>query len=164
MTTLLPYRPERDVYRLLGLHPYASRDEIVAACRRLSRAFHPDRNRSPRANQEMQVVNVVRRVMTDPNLRAEYDVARRQWYAAALAPPPRPLAPSAAAARATNGSRPRPRSLPPPLATGTRYAWAAWIGFMAALEELAPPRCGRCRMVIASEDAYCVSCGVRLLT
>ena len=41
---LLPYTPERDVYRLLGLPANASADEITAACRRLARTFHPDRN------------------------------------------------------------------------------------------------------------------------
>ena len=47
---LLPYLPERYVYRLLGVPPSADRAAIVAACRRLSRTFHPDRSASPRAN------------------------------------------------------------------------------------------------------------------
>ena len=70
---LLPYSPERDVYRLLGVPSNASTDEITVACRRLARAFHPDRNGSNRANAEMQVVNAVRRVLSDPELRAVYD-------------------------------------------------------------------------------------------
>jgi curved DNA-binding protein CbpA len=72
---LLPYQPERDVYRLLGLPPSAGRAEILSACRRLARAFHPDRNASARATQEMQVVNAVRSVLIDPRSRAEYDHA-----------------------------------------------------------------------------------------
>ena len=70
---LLPYTPDRDVYRLLGIPATASSDEISAACRRLARTFHPDRNRSQRATQEMQVVNAVRRTMTDPELRGRWE-------------------------------------------------------------------------------------------
>ena len=33
---LLPYTPDRDVYRLLGIPATASSDEISAACRRQS--------------------------------------------------------------------------------------------------------------------------------
>ena len=68
---LLPYRPDRDVYRLLGVPPSAGRAEVVAACRQLARAFHPDRNASARANEEMQVVNAVRALLVNPRARAE---------------------------------------------------------------------------------------------
>ena len=78
---LLPYSPERDVYRLLGVAPTASMDEITAACRNLARTFHPDRNQSMRATQEMQVVNAVRRTMTDPQFRARYDHERWRFHA-----------------------------------------------------------------------------------
>lgn len=151
--SLLPYRPERDVYRLLGLPPQASADEISAACRRLSRAFHPDRNRSRRATQEMQVVNAVRRVMTDPESRAEYDVARWRWYAAA-ARPPEPMLhawpPIESARRSPTASE--------------RYARATWAGIRATMIALAPTRCRSCRVVIGAEDTYCAACGTRLLT
>ena len=70
---LLPYTPERDVYRLLGVPSSASIEEISAACRRLARTFHPDLNRSGRATEEMQVVNTVRQVMSNPEWRATYD-------------------------------------------------------------------------------------------
>ncbi len=61
---LLPYAPERDVYRLLQVEPPP--DEIAAACRRLALAFHPDHNHSPRAHEEMQIVNAVRSLVSDP--------------------------------------------------------------------------------------------------
>ena len=41
MTSLLPYAPERDVYRLLQVEPTANDREIAAACRRLALAFTP---------------------------------------------------------------------------------------------------------------------------
>ena len=149
--TLFPYRPERDVYRLLGVDPSASRDEVLAACRRLARTFHPDRNDSPRATEEMRVVNAVRQLLTDPNARAEYDVARRRWYTAALQPPPAALA---------WGPTPDDRGRSTPV----RYALAAWAGVRATVVALGPPRCGRCRAVIAHDDAYCIACGRPLLT
>ncbi len=77
--SLLPYAPERDVYRLLQVDPTASDQEIAVACRRLALAFHPDRNRSPRAHEEMQIVNAVRSLVSDPRARAAYDGARRRF-------------------------------------------------------------------------------------
>ena len=49
--SLLPYAPERDVYRLLQVDPQRRDEEIAVACRRLALAFHPDHNRSPRATK-----------------------------------------------------------------------------------------------------------------
>ena len=77
----LPYSPERDVYRLLQVDPRAEPDEIMDAWRRLARTFHPDRNGSQRATEEMQVVNAVRDLLSDPAARAEYDRERHRWMA-----------------------------------------------------------------------------------
>jgi hypothetical protein len=41
---------------------------------------------------------------------------------------------------------------------------AALLGLRVAAVSLLPPRCRRCRAVIASADAYCVACGTPLLT
>lgn len=151
--TLLPYTPDRDVYRLLGVPSSASTDEITAACRRLARTFHPDRNASMRATAEMQVVNAVRQVMSDPEARADYDRERFRFHAVMV--------------RLTE---PRLRSWPPlhleaprPSPFG-RYLRAAMVGLRAAVTELAPARCRICRTVISGEDAYCAACGTPLLT
>lgn len=154
---LLPYTPERDVYRLLGIPSNASNDEITAACRRLARTFHPDRNRSGRATAEMQVVNAVRQVLSDPQMRAVYDRERSRFHAA----------PSAAAqpGRVVRGSpveRPYRPSVPP--SPVERYLRATWVGVRAAFGGLLPARCRRCRIVISGEDAYCAACGTPLLT
>ena len=154
---IYPYSPNRDLYRLLEVHPYAGTDEILAACRRLTRAFHPDTNESPRATQEMQVVNAIRRVLTDADARAEYDVARQRWIAAASSAPI-PRYPR------TRGTEPRLRQIAnPPSAVG-RYLRAALVGARAAVSALRVPRCSVCRTVVEESDTFCVACGGRLLT
>src|SRR5207244_12821076 len=82
----LPYSPERDVYRLLQVDPRARPEEIMDAWRRLARTFHPDRNGSQRATEEMQVVNAVRALLADPAARAEYDGQRVRATAARASP------------------------------------------------------------------------------
>ena len=154
---ILPYSPERDVYRLLGVGPSASMDEIAAACRHLARTFHPDLNGSVRATQEMQVVNAIRQVMTDPHSRETYD--RERWRFLATAS--RPVDRGRAVAE-------RPRYAGPPTslqaARWERYLLAVRAGLRALLLELAPPRCRSCRIVVEAEDAYCAACGTPRLT
>ena len=152
---LLPYTPERDVYRLLGVPSSADADEITAACRRLARTFHPDRNASHRATQEMQVVNAVRRTLTDPELRARYD--RERWrFHTELA---RAVEPAARAWEPVHAAPARPWPV-------ARYTRATLAGLRAAVGSLVPPRCAGCRAVIASDrdDPYCAACGTPRLT
>jgi curved DNA-binding protein CbpA len=146
---LLPYSPERDIYRLLQVDPTAGSDEIVAACRRLARTFHPDRNWSPRATEEMQVVNAVRELLTDPASRAAYDGSRRRFLASmttiATGVPRTPVrAPTLA-----DLARPR---------LG-RTLRAVGAGVRTTIGALAPDRCPGCRAAVGSEDRYCGWCG-----
>lgn len=150
---LFPYSPERDVYRLLGVPPTASTDEIAAACRTLARTFHPDRNRSVRATQEMQVVNAVRQVMTDPQARDAYDRERWRFHSERA----RPATAPGFSWDSVRTARRRP-------SPWVRYLRATQAGVQAVLLALAPPRCGRCRIVVEREDAYCIACGTPLLT
>ena len=150
---LLPYSPERDVYRLLGVPSSASLDEISAACRRLARTFHPDLNESGRATEEMQVVNVVRQVMSDPEWRATYDRERYRFHAAMS----QPSEPMLHAWPPISIRRAGPRN---PL---TRYVLAAAAAVRVTLAGLTRPRCRRCRMVVPDGDAFCVACGTPLL-
>ena len=153
LSPLLPYTPDRDVYRLLGVRASASPDEITAACRRLARTFHPDRNPSSRATAEMAVVNTVRQVLTDPEARAVYDRERLRFHASLGRP---------AAARQPL-ARPAPvMSLPAPPSPIERYARATLVGVRTTISELLPVRCPDCRAVPAAEDAYCAACGTRL--
>ena len=149
---LLPYTPERDVYRLLGVPSSASIDEINAACRRLARTFHPDHNRSRRATEEMQVVNAVRRVMSDPDWRALYDRERHRFHAAMARP-----------SEAMIHAWPPLEAHAKPSSSVGRYLRAAFIGLRAVAVGLAPPRCRGCRAVVLNGDAYCAACGTPLL-
>lgn len=151
---LLPYSPERDAYRLLGVPSSASIDEIVAACRRLARTFHPDLNGSGRATEEMQVVNVVRQVMSDPEWRQTYDRERYRFHAAMSQPSDSML--HAWPPIAVHPRAPRSRLM--------RRMHAVAAGLRVAVASLAPPRCRGCRMVLPVEDAYCLACGTPLLT
>jgi curved DNA-binding protein CbpA len=172
---LLPYTPERDVYLLLGVSSSASTDEIAAACRRLALAFHPDHNRSGRATEEMQVVNAVRTVMSDPEWRAVYDRERHRFHAS-LARPRRPTTegwspPVRWASPPPPVTVSRPVTVSPPAtvaptapSTFERYLRAALIGMRSTLAGLAPARCRGCRIVVEPGDAYCAACGTPLLT
>ena len=153
--SLLPYAPERDVYRLLQVDPTANSEEISAACRRLARTFHPDHNRSPRAHEEMQVVNAVRHLLTDPGARAAYDSARRRYLYDGYHPD------TPGYRRHATGHL-RPESLtsgPTWRSRAARLARAVAAGFRGALAEFGPPRCHRCREPIEVGDRFCALCG-----
>ena len=155
--SLLPYAPERDVYRLLQVDPNANSEEIQAACRRLARTFHPDRNVSPRAHEEMQVVNAVRHLLADPSARAAYDGARRRYLYDGYRPAP-------TYRRAPAQVRPFVPLVSPPSwrSRATRLARALAAGIRATLAEFGPPRCSACHGPIEIGDRYCASCGTWL--
>jgi curved DNA-binding protein CbpA len=144
--SLLPYRPDRDVYRLLGVAPNAGRVEIVAACRRLARAFHPDRNESQRATEEMQVVNAVRSLLTDPASRAEYDQERLSFLQS-------PVRSRTVAVPRTTAAE---RTAPPAVA---HMARAAMAGMVAALRALTPGSCPACEALVEPSYRFCGACG-----
>ena len=164
---LLPYEPDRDAYRLLGVPPSAGRAEIVAACRRLARAFHPDRNGSQRATEEMQVVNAVRSLLADPRSRAEYDRARLSFWSTMprFRPDPRAAAPLPAPLPAPRPSVPAPRaSVPAPAEPRgrpelSRTARAAMAGLLGLWRSLPPARCDRCGAWAEPDYRFCGECG-----
>ena len=160
---LLPYQPDRDVYRLLGVPPSARTAEIAAACRTLARAFHPDRNDSHRATEEMQVVNAVRALLTDPQSRAEYDRERHVFWSRTARPTPArpskptgPVRPAATAQPAPEAPAERQRPGRPML---SRTARAAMAGMLAALRALHPTRCGYCGEWVEADHRFCSACG-----
>jgi len=154
--SLLPYHPERDVYRLLQVDSTANSEEISAACRRLARTFHPDRNRSSRAHEEMRVVNAVRQMLTDARERAAYDRARSrflQGWTPGAATAVRRAAPEPASAGWLKGRLPE---------VVERTLRALIAAFREALGQLWTTRCPACDELVEAEFLYCASCGTRV--
>ena len=77
--TRLSFDPAIDYYRVLGVKPNATAEEIHAAYRRLARAYHPDcYPGSTGSLVRMARVNVAKSVLLDPNTRAAYDLSRKR--------------------------------------------------------------------------------------
>ena len=91
-------RRSDDYYKLLGVHPDASRDQIHSAYRRLARRYHPDVNAGGDARARFHELSDAYEVLHDPAERARYDRsmldARR-----GLHPAPQPRVPSFSAGR-----------------------------------------------------------------
>lgn len=151
---LVPYAPERDIYRLLQIEPEADTSEVIAACRRLARTFHPDRNESPRAHEEMQVVNAVRRLLTDPGRRASYDAARRRYLAEQVEQRRNASHPGVDVGRRPMG----PGWSLDPIATRLRRAWES------VLAEERRGQCPTCAAPVEGDYRFCADCGMPLLS
>jgi curved DNA-binding protein len=63
----------RDFYEVLGLKRDASPEEIQRAYRKLARAYHPDVNKSPEAEEKFKEVSEAYDVLSDPDTRKRYD-------------------------------------------------------------------------------------------
>jgi DnaJ-class molecular chaperone len=68
----------QDYYRILGLSPQATEDEIRKAYRRLALQWHPDRNPGkPEAEERFKQISEAYAVLIDPAKRREYDRFRQ---------------------------------------------------------------------------------------
>ena len=67
-----------DHYEILGIASTASSREITSAYRRLALQYHPDRNKTPLANDMMLRINTSYSILSDPNKRREYDASRNR--------------------------------------------------------------------------------------
>lgn len=168
--SLLPYTPERDVYRLLQIDPHADAGEVVAACRRLARTFHPDMNASPRATQEMQVVNAVRLLLTDPIQRSAYDGARRRFLAdrrlratAVARSAPRVRLASAPHLLLDMGVRKAARVVDTARAAAAGLRQTSGEAWNAVAAAAGRRHCPRCASTVGREYRFCADCGTKLL-
>jgi curved DNA-binding protein CbpA len=63
---------DRDFYVILGVARTASTDDIKEAYRKLAFRHHPDRNRSPEAEERFKEISEAYSVLSDPKKRALY--------------------------------------------------------------------------------------------
>jgi len=63
----------RDYYSILGIGKDASIDDIKKAYRDLALKYHPDRNKSPDAEEKFKEINEAYAVLSDPEKRRQYD-------------------------------------------------------------------------------------------
>jgi molecular chaperone DnaJ len=64
---------DRDYYEILGVSPKASTEEVKRAFRKMAMQYHPDRNKSPDAEERFKAVSEAYEVLSDPEKRAVYD-------------------------------------------------------------------------------------------
>lgn len=73
---------EKDFYKVLGVSRGAAQDEIKRAYRKLARKYHPDVSAEKDADDRFKEVQEAYDVLGDPEKRAAYDQAGRQWQRA----------------------------------------------------------------------------------
>ena len=71
---------ERDFYDVLGVAKSASDHDIKEAYRKLAFEHHPDRNRSPEAEERFKEISEAHSVLSDPEKRALYDALGPEKY------------------------------------------------------------------------------------
>ncbi len=64
---------KRDYYEILGMDKKASVDDIKKAYRQLAMQYHPDRNKSPDAEEKFKEISEAYAVLSDQNKRQQYD-------------------------------------------------------------------------------------------
>ncbi len=64
----------KDYYKILGVDRDASKDEIKKVYRRLALKYHPDRNKSPDAEDKFKEISEAYAVLSDDEKRRQYDM------------------------------------------------------------------------------------------
>lgn len=67
----------KDYYRILGVHPQSSEEDIKKAYKRLAVKYHPDKNPgNPLAEQKFKEISEAKKILLDSQLRYRYDQIR----------------------------------------------------------------------------------------
>ena len=64
---------DKDYYKIMGVAPNASEQEIKTAYRRLARKYHPDLSKEANAEERFKEMGEAYETLKDPKKRAEYD-------------------------------------------------------------------------------------------
>lgn len=65
---------KRDYYEILGVSRNATKEEIKDAYRKLALQYHPDRNKSPDAEEKFKEISEAYAVLSDDEKRRQYDL------------------------------------------------------------------------------------------
>ena len=65
---------KRDYYEVLGVQKNTPKDEIKDAYRKLALQYHPDRNKSPDAEEKFKEISEAYAVLSDDEKRRQYDM------------------------------------------------------------------------------------------
>jgi curved DNA-binding protein CbpA len=122
-----------DLYKVLGVRPDASGDEIKRAYRFLALKYHPDKNPDRDATEKFQALNHAYETLSNPEKRRQYDASTwrpftRPRPAPAPTPPrPAPTPPKPAPTPPKPASAPKRQKMPWPPGDGN-YEDAAKAG------------------------------------
>ena len=70
----------QDHYKILGLSPSTTKEEIKKAYRKLALEWHPDKNKSPNAHEMFIKINEAYLILYDEQARAKYDKEYHFFY------------------------------------------------------------------------------------
>ncbi len=65
---------KRDYYEILGVPRDATKDQIKDSYRKLAMQYHPDRNKSPEAEEKFKEISEAYAVLSDDQKRQQYDM------------------------------------------------------------------------------------------
>lgn len=71
---------KRDYYEVLGIAREATNDQIKDAYRKLAMQYHPDRNKSPEAEERFKEISEAYAVLSDEQKRQQYDMLGHQGF------------------------------------------------------------------------------------
>jgi DnaJ-class molecular chaperone len=75
-----------DLYSILGVSPSATQDEIKSAYKKRALEFHPDRNKSPGAEDKFKEISQAYSTLSDHSKRQQYDTSRGGSHRSAPSP------------------------------------------------------------------------------